>query len=244
MRDQIVLWTAIVVLVAWLVAGCAPPASPVVAPTRPTPPPTAELAMPTPTPMRRVERLIGDAAVAKASAVLAERLDLPRDRIEVVSVTDDEMPLGDLGCPAVGEEVEKRSPAMIIGQEIILRAGDQEYVFHTDGRRLILCRIGEERMGEQVWPESEASEGRSTSVEAQLVTMAVEDLAGRLGIEESAIQVETVEAVEWPDTSLGCPEPGMMYAQVITPGYRILLKAQGQIYEYHGSRSRVVYCPR
>jgi len=244
MGDRIALWTAVFVLVSWLIAGCAPPAAPTFAPARPTPLPMEESAMPTSTPMRRVERLVGDAAVARASAVLAERLGLPRERIEVVSVTSDEMPLEDLGCPAAGEGAGKRSPAMIIGQEIILRVDDQEYVFHTDGRRLILCRIGEERMSEQVWPEGEASEGRSTSVEAQLVTMAVEDLAGRLGIDKSAIQVETVEAVEWPDTSLGCPEPGMMYAQVITPGYRILLKARGQIYEYHGSRSRVVYCPR
>jgi hypothetical protein len=52
-----------------------------------------------------------------------------------------------------------------------------------------------------------------------------------------------VEAVDWSDTSLGCPEPGMAYAQVITPGYLIVLGAAGQTYEYHtDEHSSVVLC--
>ena len=83
-----------------------------------------------------------------------------------------------------------------------------------------------------------------TPVTNEAVTRAKQDLSRRLGIPEHQITVERVEAVEWPDTSLGCPQPGMMYAQVITPGYRIILKANNQISEYHADRSgRVVYCP-
>ena len=41
------------------------------------------------------------------------------------------------------------------------------------------------------------------------------------------------EPVEWSDASLGCPEPGKMYAQVITPGFRLVFDYQGQRYEYH-----------
>ena len=67
------------------------------------------------------------------------------------------------------------------------------------------------------------------------------DLAGQLGIAAEAITVRSVEAVEWPDASLGCPKPGMMYAQVITPGYRIVLEANGQSYEYHAGRSGRAY---
>ncbi|MDQ3328852.1 MAG: hypothetical protein M3506_10065, partial [Chloroflexota bacterium] len=35
---------------------------------------------------------------------------------------------------------------------------------------------------------------------------------------EDAVVV-SITAQEWPDSALGCPEPGMMYQQVITPGY-------------------------
>ncbi|MFU8795679.1 MAG: hypothetical protein ACNA7X_00070 [Dehalococcoidia bacterium] len=76
-----------------------------------------------------------------------------------------------------------------------------------------------------------------------LVELAKADLAGRKGIEKEQIAVVSVKAVEWPDASLGCPEPGMFYAQVITPGCRILLSHDGQTYRYHTDRvSRVVLC--
>jgi hypothetical protein len=77
------------------------------------------------------------------------------------------------------------------------------------------------------------------------VELAKEYLARRKGTDKGEIAVVAVEAVDWPDTRLGCPEPDMMYAQVITPGYRILLSYAGEIYEYHSDQGdRVVYCER
>ncbi len=70
-----------------------------------------------------------------------------------------------------------------------------------------------------------------------------EDLAGRKGIDKAEITGVAMEAVNWPDTSLGCPEPDMMYAQVITPGYGILLSYAQEIHVYHSDRGdRMVYC--
>ena len=75
------------------------------------------------------------------------------------------------------------------------------------------------------------------------VKQAKEDLAGRKGIDKGEISVRAVEAADWPATSLGCPEPEMMYAQVITPGFRILLSYADETYVYHSDRgNRVVYC--
>ncbi len=75
------------------------------------------------------------------------------------------------------------------------------------------------------------------------IELAKRDLAKRLGMPTNEIGIVSVEAVEWPDASLGCPEPGMMYAQVITPGYRITLEAGGKRYEYHSDwGKRVVLC--
>jgi hypothetical protein len=58
-------------------------------------------------------------------------------------------------------------------------------------------------------------------------------LASELGITPQEVTVLTSEPVEWPDASLGCPQPGMMYAQVITPGYSFLLDAAGKQYTIH-----------
>ncbi len=65
------------------------------------------------------------------------------------------------------------------------------------------------------------------------VQLAIKDLVQRLAVTRSAVRVLRATAVEWSDTSLGCPKEGMMYAQVITPGFLILLSAEGKLYEYH-----------
>jgi hypothetical protein len=87
-------------------------------------------------------------------------------------------------------------------------------------------------------------EGSGLSAEAeQVVQMAREHLAGKLEMAALEIKLASLEAVEWRNTSLGCPQPGMMYAQVIVPGYRVMLEAGGQRYEYHTDRGRsVVLC--
>lgn len=70
-------------------------------------------------------------------------------------------------------------------------------------------------------------------------------LAEYLGIGVEQVGLVYVEPAEWPDTSLGCPEPGRVYAQVITPGYCVVLQVRNQQYELHTDRSgkQVVLCP-
>ena len=76
-----------------------------------------------------------------------------------------------------------------------------------------------------------------------LIEKAKEDLAQQLSISTSQINLLEAQAVVWPDSSLGCPQPGMMYSQVLTPGYLILLGANNKDYEYHaGKGSDVIYC--
>ena len=76
-----------------------------------------------------------------------------------------------------------------------------------------------------------------------LVDKAVEDLADRVGEDPDAIVVEGVAETEFRDTSLGVPEPGKSYAQVITPGYIVVLRVGGKKYEYHAADNRVVFAP-
>jgi len=73
-----------------------------------------------------------------------------------------------------------------------------------------------------------------------VVDLAKKDLSERLNIPPGDITLVKEEAVDWPDTSLGYPEEGMMYAQVITPGFRIILKAGDKLYEYHSDYKKIV----
>jgi len=77
---------------------------------------------------------------------------------------------------------------------------------------------------------------------AHLIMIARKDLAEREGIPLAKVTLLRMEAVEWQDTSLGCPEPGKVYAQVITPGYRLILTDGTKEFAYHSDRqNRVIF---
>ena len=76
-----------------------------------------------------------------------------------------------------------------------------------------------------------------------LVMLAKFDLALKTGADIEKMDVESVEEFNFSDASLGVPEPGAEYTQVITPGYIIILYAEGETYEYHASGERVVQVP-
>ena len=65
------------------------------------------------------------------------------------------------------------------------------------------------------------------------------DLAQRLGLSESGITVNSVEQTEFPDAALGAPVEDEMSAQVITPGWRMRLTANGQTYEYRATERQL-----
>jgi len=83
-----------------------------------------------------------------------------------------------------------------------------------------------------------------TNVPAEMIEAALDDAANRSTTARAAITVTSAEAVTWPDGSLGCPQPGMMYTQALVAGYRIVLQAGEQTLNYHAmSRGKPVFCP-
>ena len=75
------------------------------------------------------------------------------------------------------------------------------------------------------------------------VRAAISDAASRLKVASDTIQVVSVSATDWSDTSLGCPQPGMAYIQILMKGHRIQLKAGDRVYVYHsGERQAPFLC--
>jgi len=73
---------------------------------------------------------------------------------------------------------------------------------------------------------------------ASVIAAARADLAGRLSPDAAArATVVRSEAVQWPDGSLGCPVPGEAYPQMVTPGYWIVLAADGHEHDYRATES-------
>jgi hypothetical protein len=58
-------------------------------------------------------------------------------------------------------------------------------------------------------------------------------LVDQLKVDIDTIGLVSVEKVDWPDGCLGVNTPGIMCIQVIMPGYKVILAANGQQYEFH-----------
>lgn len=172
---------------------------------------------------------------------LAKRLQLPAEDITVESSSVVELTPEDLRCPGAGE-LDKTLPAQMMGQEIVLKSGEQRYLYRGYGKRVVFC--GElPPAGPAPQPAGGEEAVKSLDEQGQrMLEQARQELAGKLGVSPARIQVVKAEPVLWPDTSLGCPQPGMMYAQVITPGYQFILEYEGKQYDYHAGRGHLVLC--
>lgn len=94
--------------------------------------------------------------------------------------------------------------------------------------------------GAQVTPAAdtdEAAELTASQMRLTMVALAKQHLAQRLGIEVQRVYLASLERVTWPDTSLGCPQPGQQYAQVQTPGYKFLLDTPEGAFAYAADES-------
>ena len=49
----------------------------------------------------------------------------------------------------------------------------------------------------------------------------------------AAPELTGVEAIDWPNAALGCPVEGVVYAQVVTPGFSLAFDHDGASYDVH-----------
>ncbi len=77
-----------------------------------------------------------DALIDLARRDLAERLDLPQRRVFLVEVMPYEWPDTSLGCPLAGQEI---LPDPTAGYRIVLRVGQQNYIYHSNTVRVFQC---------------------------------------------------------------------------------------------------------
>jgi hypothetical protein len=67
--------------------------------------------------------------------------------------------------------------------------------------------------------------------------MIVADAATIAGVDPDAVKLVSVKPVTWPDGSLGCPKPGVMYTQSVVPGFHVIVRAGDQKLDYRVGRA-------
>ena len=92
-------------------------------------------------------------------------------------------------------------------------------------------------------PVLNSSSGPASDAQNAAVEAARRDAAGRLSLPPESLQVEQVDARQWNDRALGCPTPGVLYAQIVTPGFLVVIGGGGRHLEYHtDDRGMAVFC--
>jgi hypothetical protein len=162
---------------------------------------------------------------------LAAELGVPREQIELDTVRAVEWRDSSLGCPKPGVAYLDVVKA---GHKVTLRVDRQIYVVHEAGNKAFVCRQNKALGG--ITPQRELEFG------PQLVA-ARADLARRLGLRDSEIRFLASEGRTFPDASLGCPEPGQMYAQSQVNGWVLTFGVRDRTYTYHTDLNRTIPCP-
>jgi hypothetical protein len=142
-------------------------------------------------------------------------LGISIDQVKVVSVEAVDWPNGCLGVQRIGVMCTQQ---IVPGFRIILEANGQQYEYHTNGS------------GSEIVP---ADNQQPIQVPDDAVQAATGDLAKALGVSQDQVSLVSSTIIEWPDSCLGIQQPNIACAQIVTPGYLILLEANGHRYEYH-----------
>jgi hypothetical protein len=86
-------------------------------------------------------------------------------------------------------------------------------------------------------PPPKSAEGADLSKSRQhAYDEAVDALHGQIHTPKRDIAGVSQDDVTWNDSCLGCAKTGEKCTNVLTPGYRIVLRVRDAEYEYHGDR--------
>jgi hypothetical protein len=150
------------------------------------------------------------AAVEAARQALAESLAVD---LESIAIVDYQQVDWSDGCLGLGGPAESCLAAITPGYAVTLDVGGQRYIFRTnlDGTAV----------------REEVAQPEPAAVEA-----ARRALSENRGIALEAISVVDFQQVDWSDSCLGLGGPAESCLAAITPGYAVILEADGQQYGF------------
>jgi len=114
-----------------------------------------------------------------------------------------------------------------------------QFDFHIAVRILAMALVS---VGIAIWPLMTAFAQQTAKPDAEAAALARRTLAAKLTVPIEQIQVVSVSPADWRDSSLGCPERGMVYTPVLTSGYKVTLRHADREHVVHVARAHAVIC--
>ena len=209
------------------ISACTP--NPAIQPTHPivTQPDPLPVTTPTIPPQPTPEALVVyPPAVWAAIEDLALHLMINPDQVKVISFLKEEWPDSCLGLAAADEMCLQ---VITPGYRVLLGASGQRFEYHTDQSGGALRVIGDTVL-DPIKPGVDLDKPQAILAAMQALNLAT-------GITINEIQVTSIEAAQWSDSCLGLARSDEMCAEVITPGWKIILNTADNIYIFHTDQS-------
>ena len=93
-----------------------------------------------------------------------------------------------------------------------------------------------------IWSVVTVSAQQPGKLEAEAADLARRTLAAKLSLPIERIRIVSVSPAEWRDSSLGCPERGMIYTPVMTSGYKVRVRDLEREHVVHVGSGHAVIC--
>lgn len=160
------------------------------------------------------------AAIELAIAAIPADPPLSRDSIQNLKIRSVDWSDGSLGCPQPGQEYTQQ---IVPGFFVSFSVEGEIKTVHVGNGRAVEC----DRFGEIMDERRKRSQAY-----LQVYQSARIDLARRLYVDPEQVEIVSMKAETWTDSSLGCPVDGEDYEHGAYEGLRIEMKCRDHRYEY------------
>lgn len=173
------------------------------------------------------------AAGELAKATLAEQMKLAIGDLVVTGTEPKTWSDSSMGCGKPGTVALQ---VITQGYAVSLEAQGRKYRVHVSGNSAVVCDRPTLARNELHRP------GNARGLDV-MIEKARQDLAQRLGIDAAAIRLQGTQPHQWADSGLDCPRAEESVVAGPVNGYRLSLKYNSRIYQYHSDMKQVRACP-
>ena len=114
----------------------------------------------------------------------------------------------------------------------------------ADGSGAVIQGLNEEQAETVANARSQQAENQYSDREKAAIDLAVSTVNEKEPVSRDSITHLRIRSMEWPDSSLGCGEPGVAYMQRVIPGYFVSFSANGKVYTVHVGEDTAVVCDK
>ncbi len=108
----------------------------------------------------------------------------------------------------------------------------------------VITGLSKEQAQEIAKAREEQAAKQYTSQEQEAIDLAISKVNQITPLSKDSVEHLKIRSIQWPDSSLGCPEPGVEYLQKVIPGYLVSFTSDEKIYSVNIGDNTAIICDR